>query len=246
MNSSFSQQPSVPLESLGPLKPVYLAITQVLEEILGLNTAILINAGFIIAALSTAFHYAGKKIYRYAQHMFLSSVHLNEDSELYAYVMRWMADYQLSSQSFRKAKAVITKSSSWEEEDAASKLLGNVDFQADRLVSYRSLLGRRPIRLQPFEGWHLFRHRGHWIYFSHKVHQSSSLFSDPRERGYIHLEVLGWSLAPIEALLRDTQTYHLARSMSSTHVFRAIAARGDSMSWTRVASRPARDIRTVV
>ena len=246
MNSTTSPTPSLPLDSLGPFKPIALTIFTFLEEIIGLNTANLFNLGIIFAALSTFSHYASGTLYRYGQRLFLSSVHLNEDDELYAYVMRWMADHYLSSRSFRSVKATMPPKTGWEEEDAAAQILGGAAFDADRLISYRSVLGRAPIRLHPFDGWHVFRYRGRFVYFSHRVHKGSVLFQDPRERGFIHLEVLGRSLGPLEALLQDAQAYHLAKSMSSTNVFRAIATRGEIMRWSRVVSRPARDIRTVV
>ena len=244
MNATIPQ--TLPLDSLGPFKPVLLPLLSALEDISGLNTAALFNLGLIAAGISTFFHYAGGTLYRYAQRVCLSSVHLNDDDELYAYIMRYMAEHHLRSRSFRSVKATLNKAAGWEEEDAAGQLPAAVEVPGDKLISYRTMIGRTPIRLQPFEGWLAFRHRGHWIFFSHRVHKSQAIFQDPRERGFVQLETPGRSLAPLETLLRDAQQYHLAKSMSSTNVFRALASRGETMRWAKVLARPARDIRTVV
>ena len=246
MNSTSPQSLRVPVDGLGPFQPLYSTVIAIFEDLLGLNTAFLFNVFVTVAAAATFLQYASSTIYRYAHHLFLSSVHLNDDDELYQYLMRWMSDHKLSTRSFRNVKATIPPKTGWEEEDTVTQLDGADELNADNFISYRAALGRSPIRLHPFEGSHIFRHRGHWIYFSHRVHKSQPLFQDPRERGFIHLEVLGRSLAPLEALLRDAQLYHLAKSSSTTHVYRAIASRGDTMRWSRVVSRPARDIRTVV
>ena len=93
----------------------------------------------------------------------------------------------------------------------------------------------------------MFRHRGVWILFRHRVHQGSPLLpQDAREKGYIHIECLGRSLDPIEKLLGDVQTYNLERSMSTTTVFRALTAMGGMLRWVKVVSRPSREIRTVI
>ena len=234
------------MDGLGPFKPLYSNAIAFFEDVLGLNTALLLNIFFSLAALATLLNYAGSAIYRYAHHVFLSSVHLNEDDELYQHLMRWMSDHQLSTSSFRTVKATLPPKTGWDEEDAASQVRDADVADADHFTSYRAALGRARIRLQPFEGSTILRHRGHWIYFSHHIHKSQPLFLDPRERGFIHLEVLGRSLAPLQALLQDAQLHHLRMSASTTDVHRPIANRGDMMRWSRVVSRPARDIRTVV
>lgn len=79
------------------------------------------------------------------------------------------------------------------------------------------------------------------------MHKSSPLLpADARERGYVQLQCLGRSLAPLEALLGDVQTYHLERSMSTTTVFRALTQMREIIRWVKVVSRPSREIGTVI
>lgn len=59
--------------------------------------------------------------------------------------------------------------------------------------------------------------------------------------GELTLECLGRSLDPIKALLEESQTYYLEKTMSSTTVYRA-----NGPHWGRITSRPSRDIETVI
>ena len=232
-------------EMLGPFKAVYLALLDAVNDTFGLDPALILNLTLILAAVFTFLHYASGNVYRYAKKVCLSSIHINDDDQLYAQTMRWMTDNQLSTHRFRSVKATTPQKSSWEDEEDATKTIGQ-SFDPDRLISYRSIIGRLPIRLQPFEGSHVFRHRGSWIVFRHRIHKGSAIIMDPREKGALDLECFGRSLAPIERLLEDIQTYNLERSMSTTTVFRAIASMRDIIRWTKVVSRPSRDIRTVI
>ena len=239
-----------PPSALDPLKSLHGSLQATLLRPLGLNIdlALLVNSTLALVAVFTFLHYASGHIYRYAQNLLLSSVHINEDDQLYGQVMRWMTDHQLGSKAFRSVKATTPQKSSWEDEEDATRAIDR-DFAVDpaKLISYRSIIGRMPIHLQPFEGSHVFRHRGSWILFQHRVHRGSPLLpSDARERGFVHLECLGRSLAPIERLLGDVQTYNLERSMSTTTVFRALTSLREMIRWTKVVSRPSRDIRTVI
>ena len=242
---------ALPVAALEPLRSLYGTLLDTLESTFGLDPSFIVNLALTIFALGTFFHYASGHIYRYSQRLFLSSVHINEDDQLYAQVMKWMTAHQLPTRAFRSVKATTPQKSSWEDEEDATRRISErgegTEFDPARLVSYRSIIGRMPIHLAPFEGSHVFRHGGSWILFSHRVHKGSPLLGpDARERGYIHLECLGRSLGPIESLLGDVQTYHLERSMSTTTVFRALTAMREMLRWTKVVSRPSRDIRTVI
>ena len=236
--------------ALRPLQSLHQALLTTFHETFGLDPTGFVNTLLTLAALATFLHYASGHFYRYAQRVCLSSVHINEDDQLYAQVMRWMTDHQLPTRAFRSVKATTPQKSSWEDEEDATRRIdrgGGGELDPAKLISYRSIIGRLPIRLQPFEGSHVFRHRGVWILFRHRVHQGSPLLpQDAREKGYIHIECLGRSLDPIEKLLGDVQTYNLERSMSTTTVFRALTAMGGMLRWVKVVSRPSREIRTVI
>ena len=131
-----------------------------------------------------------------------------------------------------------------EDEEDATKAI-NQSFNVQHLISYRTIIGRMPIKLQPFENSHIFRYKGNWILFRHRIHKPNPIFQDPRERGYVHLECLGRSLAPLRLLLQEMQTYNIEKSKSTINVFRAISHPGMTR-WQRVISRPSRDIRTVI
>ena len=235
---------TIGLDKAGPLKSAYGTLLETIQNLLGIDPVIIVNLGLVLAAISTFLHYAGGSIYRYAQKVCLSSVHINEDDMLYQYVMRWMTDHQLDTKSFRSVKATTPQKSSWEDEEDATKTIDQ-NFKIDHLISYRTIIGRMPIKLQPFENSHIFRYKANWILFRHQIHRPNPIFQDPRERGYIHLECLGRSLAPLRLLLQEMQSYNIEKSMSTINVFRAIS-HPNVTRWQKVISRPSRDIRTVI
>ena len=235
-------------DALGPFRSIYVTILAGVQDTLGIDPAILINTFLAIAAIVTFVHYTSTRLYRYAQRIYLSQVHINDDDQLYGQVMKWMKDHQLKKRAFRSVKATTPQRTSWEDEQEATKRIENQDavFDPARLISYRSIIARLPIYLHPFEGSHLFRHKGSWILFSHRLHKPNPLILNPRENGYIQLECLGRSLQPLQVLLADIQKYNLDKSMTTTSINRALAGRGEMIRWSHVASRPSRDIRTVI
>ena len=119
---------TIGLDKGGPVKSAYSILLETIHNLLGIDPVIIVNLGLVLAAVSTFFHYTGGHIYRYAQKVCLSSVHINEDDMLYQYVMRWMTDHQLDTKSFRSVKATTPqKSSCW---------LTHTNFNSTRNMRY--------------------------------------------------------------------------------------------------------------
>lgn len=230
--------------STQPLRANYDALLGFGRDALGFDPMIFVNIGLIFGAVAAFIHYVGRTMYRWATRTCLSSIHINDDDKIFHDVMRWMADFELGSKRFRSVKATTGNENSWDDEDAAT----NRPLRPDRLLSYRALVNRIPIKLAPFEAGHLFRFQGHWLYFSHRLHRASQLdvLVGSREKAYLQITCAGRSLAPLRALLDTAQAHALSLSRAATTIHRALPQRGDRLSWSQVAQRPARDIRTVI
>jgi mitochondrial chaperone BCS1 len=230
------------------LKPGYSQALDFVRDSLGMDPMMLVNAGLLVAAIYTFLAYMSNISYKYAQGWLASTVRIDDDDLLYQSVMRWMADHQFLNRQFRSVRAVSTAKSSWEDEEEALKSLAIPLKEPDpnNLISYRAVVGRTPISLQPFQGTHIFRQHGSWILFKHRVNSGNQLVQLPKERGYIQLQCLGFSTVPLQRFIEETQLYNIEQSMKSTNIFRAISNVRDIVRWNRFTGRPSRDISTVI
>ena len=253
-------------EALGPFKSAYLALLETIHLTFGVDPVLIIEGALGLTAAATFLNYAGNYLYHHFQRFYVSSVQIQESDLLYGQMMRWMTDNQLTTLSYQSARAttlhkidspsrrrrrlrsgnaIPPPGRSWESEDDETDLDEN--FDPERLTSYRGIVGRMHVHLQPFESSHFFRHQGRWIRFYHNIQMQASQFAgEAREMGTIRLQCLGRTLKPIEDLLMDVQMYNMEHSKSVTTVFRALALHGGMHQWIQVVSRPSRDIRTVI
>ncbi|KAL1968224.1 hypothetical protein VTN77DRAFT_2059 [Rasamsonia byssochlamydoides] len=233
------------------LKPGYSQLLDLVHDVVGVDPVTLVNISLLIVGLSTFFRYALSYSYKYLVDVCGSTVRIDDEDPLYGYLMRWMADHQFLNRSVR---AVSNAKSSWEDEEEALKsMIGGggggqhlTEPDPNNLISYRSIVGRSPISLQPFQGTHLFRRHGTWILFKHRVNSGNQLLPLPKERGYIQLQCLGLSTAPLQRLMEEAQLYNLERTRTTTGIFRAISNVRDVLRWSKFSARPSRDISTVI
>lgn len=247
--------PGVPREAAKYLKPGYAQALGLLQNTVGVDPLTLVNIGLLLAGLFTFLRYLFTRVI-----VLWVTVRINEDDRLYQIVMKWMADHQFMNRQFRSVKAISIPKNSWEDEEEAIKSMisggdgGNItaskstlsepDF--NNIISYRTIVGRSPISLQPFQGTHTFRRHGSWILFQHKVKEGNELVPQDKERGFIQLKCLGSSFAPVQRLLEEAQLYHLERTKQTTTVHRAISNVRDMIRWTKFSARPSRDMSTVI
>ena len=162
--------------------------------------------------------------------------------------MKWMTDKQLHTKRFRSVKAKLVQKTSIEDEEEALRLIAEEQRSVrlyknnapDQLISYRTMMSRNPIQLQPFEMGHWFIHKGQIFMFRHAMRTNTN----PRTfkmTGELTIQCFGRSLEPIKKLLEEAQSYYLEKTVSKTAIFRA----GGS-TWGRISSRPSRDIDTII
>ncbi|CRG88188.1 hypothetical protein PISL3812_05215 [Talaromyces islandicus] len=238
----------LPREAAKFLKPGYLQILGFTQTIVDFDPLTLVNIGIFLAGLFTFLRYIFTRVI-----ILWTTVRINDDDQLYMCLMRWMADNQFMSRQFRSVKAISSSRSSWEDEEEALKSMIGIDGDKElsepdpnNLISYRSIVGRTPISLQPFQGTHVFRRHGSWLLFQHKINAGNELVQLPKEKGYIQLKCLGSSFAPVQRLLEEAQLYNLEKTKTTTTIHRAIANVRDLVRWTSFSSRPSRAISTVI
>jgi chaperone BCS1 len=227
---------SLPKDPFQSLRSSYDLAIYLIKDIFGFDPIIVVNLSIFLAAVSAFGRYVTSSLYGYARNLFMSSVHINDDDALYQYVVRWISDHRISSKALRSVKATTVRKTTLEDEEDVMKLVEQDFDNPDRLISYRTMIARSPIRFMPFESQQLITHKRNFILFRHHIRTSESR----SERSFLTLECLGRSLSPIQTLLEDVQTYSLEKTASTTNVFRAEG------SWQMIMSRPFRDINTVI
>jgi mitochondrial chaperone BCS1 len=236
-SSSIVASPNnLPKDPFQTLRSSYDLALYLIKDILGFDPVIVVNLSIFLAAVSAFGRYVTNSLYGYARNLFMSSVHINDDDALYQYVVRWMSDRHIGSKALRSVKATTVRKTTLEDEEDAMKSVEQEFDNPDRLISYRTMIARSPVRFMPFESRQLIVHKRHFILFKHHIRASESR----SERSFLTLECLGRSLAPIRTLLEDAQTHSLEKTASTTNVFRAEG------SWQLIMSRPFRDIDTVI
>ena len=75
----------------------YAAVSEIGQSIVNLDRSTLVNVGLFFAAFSTLFHYTQSFLYGIVQKVCLSSVRINDDGLLFAYVMRWVTETQFKA-----------------------------------------------------------------------------------------------------------------------------------------------------
>ncbi|KAF2429998.1 P-loop containing nucleoside triphosphate hydrolase protein [Tothia fuscella] len=223
------------------LRSGYNLTVYMLKDILGLDPAIVINISIFLAAISTVGRYVTAYLYHYLKMICLSSVRIDEDDALYRYFMKWINDNHLSKKSLRSVKANSVKKQTIDDEEEAFASIEK-GFEKDELISYRTMMGRNPIRFAPHEESHVFYHKRNIFRFQHGYKAMPMLRSPiPQLKGELTIECLGRSLAPVKTLLEEAQTYYLEKTIATTQVFR-----GNGHHWGIINSRPSRDINTVI
>ncbi|KAM3072364.1 hypothetical protein ACMFMG_009173 [Clarireedia jacksonii] len=232
------------------LQSGYNVATYIVKEVLGLDPVIVVNLSILLAAISTVGRYVTGYLYTYLKGIYISSVHIPEDDSLYIHIMKWMTDHHLHTQRFRSVKAKTVQKTSIEDEEEAFKLMSNdqpsvrlgngTEKEGSKLISYRTMMGRNPIQFQPYQMSHIFYHKRNIFIFRHGLRNTPRGLA-MRITAELTIECLGRSLDPVKALLEEARTYYLEKTMSSTAVFRA-----NGHGWSRITSRPSRDIDTVI
>ena len=220
-SSTVSVLPLALLRRLGPYGPIALNMW---TRLVALDRDMLVNASLLFAVFTTLRHYLKAYLYAIARRTCVASVRISGDNLLFSYLQRWISETKLSK-AHSAVEAEVPHHLTWDDEqEAAANMINNSREEPQKLINYRAMIDRRPIKFKPFGGRHFFWYKGNPIMLSHNENSgpSRSAPSD-RRRQYVVLECLGRSTAVIHDLLQEAQAYSLSRVSSQTVVYRADA-----------------------
>ncbi|KAL3483429.1 P-loop containing nucleoside triphosphate hydrolase protein [Aspergillus germanicus] len=128
-------------------------------------------------------------------------------------------------------------------------------MESGQLMNYREADDTSVIELKPFQGSRLFRFKSRWIYFKHsptspdnigRAGQGSSSSGLIESSPQLTLQCLSLSLAPLKELLDEARAHARSVAVSSLTIYRTRPGNREMLRWSAVASRPPRDIATVI
>ena len=233
------------LSARRPVSGIIHSLVELARSALNLDPLVFVNSGLIVVGLITSLRSAGSVLYSYAEKTCLSTVHVRAEDPLYDDIVRWMNDHAFRRRNFLSVLAQTTNNSDNDKALIRSPL---AQLDSDRLVSYREVEDNSFIELKPFHGSRFFRFKRTWMLFSHAASSPESMGRPPQldTNPPLKLQCLSLSLSPIKKFLDEVRAYGRKVSVSSITVFRTRPNSRDLVRWSSVASRPSRDISTVI
>ncbi|KAJ5662117.1 uncharacterized protein N7477_009733 [Penicillium maclennaniae] len=221
------------------------SFVELVRNTLNFDSLVFVNAGLVVVGLVASFRSAGHVLHHYAEKICLSTVHVRAEDPLYEDVVRWMNDHAFRRRNFLSVLAQTTNNS---DSDKALVRSPPRPLDSDRLVSYREAEDNSSIELKPFHGSRFFRFRRTWMLFSHSASSPDSSIRPPQmdSNPPLKLQCISFSLSPIKKFLEECRAYSRKVSVSSITVYRTRPNSRDVIRWSSVASRPSRDISTVI
>jgi chaperone BCS1 len=256
----------VPLGA-GPIAP----LLEHVRSTLNFDPMPWINLGLLLLGLVTSLRSVGNVLYRYAEKSCLATVVVQSEDPLYADVVRWLNDTVFAERNFLSVLAETENQDihAFTGGPGRAKWGKQVEkggwgpppppppppkMESGQLMNYREADDTSVIELKPFQGSRLFRFRSRWIYFKHspsspenigRAGQGSSsglIESSPQ----LTLQCLSLSLAPLKELLDEARAHARRVAVSSLTIYRTRPGNREMLRWSAVASRPPRDIATVI
>jgi len=248
--TDFDLSPNV----LNTLIPGYSIISHYASTYLGIDISLFVIAGGLILAATKGGKYLFDQLEAAFRYLFLSSVYIEEDDDLFDMVMTWL-DARESTSRHRNLRAKTPRGSQLDDDDdnTTSTSPSEALSSSTGLFDYKKWSARTPPRYEPYYGRHLLWHANQPFLLkrSRRPANQSMTLSYPgahSSEDTLQLDCLGRSPRPIKALLRDIKAASLARKRHSTtirHPTPRERARWGG-AWSKTASRPSRPLSTVI
>jgi chaperone BCS1 len=248
--TNFDFSPNV----LNTLIPGYSIISHYASTYLGIDISLFVIAGALVLGATKGGKYLFDQLEAAFRYLFLSSVYIEEEDDLFDMVMTWL-DARETTSRHRNLRAKTPRGSQLDDDDNnnTSSTSASEALSSDGLFDYKKWSARTPPRYEPYYGRHLLWHAGQPFLLrrSRRPANQSMTLSYPGAESTedtLQLDCLGRSPRPIKSLLRDIKASSIARKRHSTtirHPTPRERARWGG-AWSKTASRPSRPLSTVI
>ncbi|KAJ5121256.1 uncharacterized protein N7515_009217 [Penicillium bovifimosum] len=203
-----------------------------------------LNLGLALVAVVASARPIWTLLYGYAEKLCLTTVYISSEDTLYDDVLLWMNHHVFQHQNFRSVIAATSnQAESITNPSTAASSNSNLKLSGTQFVD-----PSQSIQLKPFQGSRLFVYNRKWINFTHSAPRTGRTphtmpDDDPLP---LKLQCFSLSLSTLHAFLSEATLYSRKVSLSNVTVYRALANSRDLVRWTRVTSRPRRNLATVI
>lgn len=221
-----------------------MSVVALLHNTLSGNAIVLLNLGLALVAVVASVRPLWTLLYGYAEKLCLTTVYISSEDTLYDNVLLWMDHHVFQHQDFR---SVIATTSNQVASIATPSTAARASSTPE-LSGTQAADPSQSIQLKPFQGSRLFAYNRRWINFTHAAPRTGRTpHTMPDDDPFpLKLQCFSLSLSTLRAFLSEAALYSRRVSLSSVTVYRALANSRDLVRWTRVASRPRRDLATVI
>ncbi|KAK2875951.1 hypothetical protein FQN49_001493 [Arthroderma sp. PD_2] len=240
----------LPNNILDAVLPGYSVISGFIFQITGFDISVAVSLSVLIFTVTTAWVYCYKYAYSLLMTHMTASITVPSHDDIYDQVIAWVSELAIATTS-RSMRAKSKRHMSWDsDEDIRADVSGK--GSQDTLLNFSNWEAKVPPRFEPHYEFSWFRHKGNYFKLSREkepVLNGRMGFNMVSSDETLTITVLGRSLQPIKALIREARDASFARERSKTTIRRPgpkeFRSRG-IYAWSRAATRPSRPIETVV
>ena len=236
----------LPPNILDALIPGYSIISRYILAVLGIDISLFVSLAVIGLAVTKGGQYLYGKASRTFRYLFLSSVYIDENDDLFDDMMDWIAATKLST-SRRSVRAKTQRGKADDEFDESSE--GALSDEG--YFDFNKWSARTPPKYEPYYGKHYFFHAGRLFIYnrSHKQRPGNALqIQFGNEYDILQIDCIGRSVEPVQELLGAVKVWSLKKLRNTTtirHPTPKERARFGGM-WSKTFSRPSRPMDTVI
>ena len=203
-NGTASSLTQLPTSLLETFIPGYGLISQFFSEVLGFDVTIIVSLCLLVFAVGHSAKYLWQHVYYIFSTWFMSSITIASDDDMFDYVMKWLAEQDVSKKS-RDLIAATQSPRSWDLIDGElnEEIPDAAEPDPDQWLNYSDADSKLPPRFEPNFGEHWFRHGNRFLFLSRT---NKSTFSNGwagttmTDKELVTLSCIGRSTEPIKQL----------------------------------------------
>ncbi|KAF2646764.1 BCS1-like ATPase-like protein [Massarina eburnea CBS 473.64] len=243
-NETLNSVPSMLLESL---IPGYRFFSTIIWKVFGFDIGLVVSGCLVVFGLVKG----GQNLYNRAYYAFTSyftsSVIVEDDDNLFAQIMEWVADQRMTEVS-RDLMAVTKWVSAYEDSDEEHNAGDEDVLDESGIFNYEKWASNIPPRYEPNFGSNDFVFNGRKFMFSRERREKPKSIWNTNNSQFLIIRCFGRSTEPLKDLLNHVKRWTLTKENKLTYVFRPSPKEdggGGESGWDRQSCRPSRPMSTV-
>lgn len=244
-SSTNTTLPSLPSALLDAFIPGYGIFSQVVFRLLGFDIGLLVSGCLVVIGLSKGWQYLYLWAYGFFASYFMSSVHIEDEDQLFRQVVEWIAEQNMTRVS-RDLMAVTKWVSAYDDSDEEQNAKDEDVLDESGIFNYEKWASNIPPRYEPNFGNNKFWFEGRIFTFARTKKEKPRSIWNNADTQFLAISCIGRSTEPIKELLNHIKRWTLTKEHKMTSVYRpAPKEERRDCAWDRQSCRPSRPMSTV-